>query len=717
MSALPPPQSSRSGSHATRSGTRKNRRTALAVDIGGTFTDIVLAHAGRQFTGKVLTTPHAPEDGVLQGITEILDAAGLPAIRIDLFTLGTTLATNALIERKGARTAMIATEGFTDLVEIGQESRFAQYDVFLEKPPPLVPRDLRFGIPERIDVHGNVLRPLDERAVAAVADTLARSKVESVAVVLLHSYVNPAHERRVREILKRQLPELWLTLSCEVCPEIREYERMSTSCANAYVQPLVAGYLNRLRKRLHALGMRCPFFLMTSGGAITTVDLGAEQPIRLVESGPAGGAILAREVARQCGVTRALSFDMGGTTAKICYIDDYQPQISRSFEFGRVYRFMKGSGLPIRIPVIEMVEIGAGGGSIARIDAMKRVQVGPDSAGAEPGPACYGRGGKQATVTDANVVLGLLDSERFAAGKVRLDVTRAEQAIATDVAGPLGAAPMVGAMAVSEMVTENMANAARVHAMELGKQPEDYTLIAFGGAAPLHAAQLAAKLGIGCVLIPKAASVGSAVGFLWAPVAFQAVRSFYQRIDRFDHVRVTRLLRELAVDAQRVVQAGAPGERHHTKRVAYMRYIGQGHEIPIELPPGALGAASPVALKERFEAHYRTLYGRTIPGLDVEVMNWTVTVATAGRPPRRARAAGRPTTPPRKRSVRMFDLGALVLRDVPVFDRGQLAVDAVVMGPALIAEDQTTTVVSAGFRARINSLGCIVLERVRRSRQ
>jgi N-methylhydantoinase A len=702
---------------AVRRLARRRGRTALAVDIGGTFTDVVMLRGEQRFTGKVLTTPQAPEAGVLQAIHEIVAVSGVPPGAIELFILGTTLATNALIERRGARTAMITTAGFADLVQIGQESRFAQYDVFLDKPEPLVPRELRFGVPERVDVRGKVLQPLDEGAVETVAAALARNRVESVAVALLHSYVNPVHEQRVAAILRQMLPELWITLSCEVCPEIREYERMSTSCANAYVQPLVAGYLRRLEARLNALGIGCPFYLMTSGGALTTVAQGAEQPVRLIESGPAGGAVLAREVARQCGAGRALSFDMGGTTAKICYIDDYRPEISRSFEFGRMYRFMKGSGLPVRIPVIEMVEIGAGGGSIASVDAMKRVQVGPESAGSEPGPACYARGGARATVTDANAVLGLLDPERFAAGKVRLDSARAERALEGDIARPLGVERTLAAMAVSEMVTENMANAARVHAMELGKLPEAYTLIAFGGAAPLHAAQLAEKLGIDRVIVPAAASVGSALGFLRAPVAFQAVRSFYQRLDQFDHAGVDALLRELGVEAQRIVRAGAPNERYRTQRVAYMRYVGQGHEIAIDIAPGTVRASNAAELARRFERRYLALYGRTIPHLGIEIMSWTVTVATREQVSTPARAGMRVRKPSPQRATKLFDLRALKWRTTPVFDRDLLPAGAVIAGPALIAEDQTTTVVAPGFRARIDSLGYIEMKRVRRRRR
>ncbi|MFC7207285.1 hydantoinase/oxoprolinase family protein [Comamonas endophytica] len=405
-------------------------RVRVAVDVGGTFTDVVLLHGARKHTVKVLTTPQAPEQAVLSGVGEILRLAGLDWPQVDLLILGTTLATNALIERKGAKTALITTEGFRDLVEIGLEDRFAQYDVFLEKPAPLVPRHWRHGVAERVNAAGQALAALDEAQVEALAQQLLADGIESVAVCFLHGYANPAHERRVRALLAQHAPGIWVSLACDVCPEIREYERLSTVSANAYVQPLVAGYLRRLQQGLKERGLQSEPFLMTSGGALTTLQSGIDEPVRLVESGPAGGAVLARQVAEQIGAARALSFDMGGTTAKICFIDDYQPQLSRSFEFGRVHRHLKGSGLPIRIPVIEMVEIGAGGGSIARVNHLGVVQVGPDSAGSSPGPAAYGLGGELPTVTDAHAALGHVDPARFAVGKVQLDPALARAALA-----------------------------------------------------------------------------------------------------------------------------------------------------------------------------------------------------------------------------------------------------------------------------------------------
>ena len=690
----------------------QDHRVSLAVDIGGSFTDVVLMTGAHYHSVKVPTTPHAPEEGVMQGVREILAVTATPFDKLDLFILGTTLATNALIERKGARTALLTTAGFRDSLEIGTESRFAQYDIFLEKPTPLVERRLRLGIPERVNAQGQVLVPLDEQAVVDLVPVLRAEQIESLAICFLHSYVNPAHERRAAEILKEYLPDLWITLSSEVCPEIREYERASTTCANAYVQPSVARALLSLRAGVQAAGMRCPFYLMTSSGAIATLEQGARHPVRLIESGPAGGAILAQQIAEQCGFRRALSFDMGGTTAKICFVDDYRPQLSRSFEFDRKYRFMKGSGLPIRIPVIEMVEIGAGGGSIARIDHLDRIQVGPESAVSDPGPACFGRGGKHPTVTDANCVLGLLDPRRFASGKVHLEPQLAHDAVVRDLGRLMGDEATPGAHAITEIVAENMANAARVHAVELGKAVQDYSMIAFGGAAPLHAARLASKLGIRHVVIPHAASVGSAIGFLWAPVAYQAVRSQHQRLQAMDTDAINTLLHGMHEEALAAVQEAAPtGSRLTVERVAYARYIGQGHEIPIELPEGLLDSDSGEAIRERFEAHYRELYGMAVPNVGLEVMTWTVTVSTV--PDTRAGTGGvsAASKASASRLRTMIDTsGEIRPIEVPEYEREDLSPGTRLTGPALVAEDQTTTVIPHTFSAWTDSFGCLHLE-------
>jgi len=424
----------------------------LGVDIGGTFTDVALETAERRFTAKILTTTQAPEAGVLTALRSVTAKAGVAPGEVGLIVHGTTLATNALIERKGARTALLTTEGFRDVLEIRHENRFEQYDINIDLPPPLVPRRLRLPVRERIDAQGEVLLPLDESSVVRAVEALAAQEVEAVAVGFLHSFTNPDHERRLGEAIARRLPDVAVTLSSDVSPEMREYERFSTACANAYLQPLIGRYLGKLERELAGAGFRCPLLLMTSGGGITTADTAIRFPVRLVESGPAGGAIFAACIARQHGLDQVVSFDMGGTTAKICLIDKAQPQTARAFEVARVYRFLKGSGLPLRIPVIEMVEIGAGGGSIARVDTLGRIAVGPDSAGSEPGPVCYGRGGKEPTVTDADLILGRIDPTTFSGGKMPLEVAAAKRALAAALAAPLKLATEHAALGVSEMV-------------------------------------------------------------------------------------------------------------------------------------------------------------------------------------------------------------------------------------------------------------------------
>ena len=456
----------------------------LAVDIGGTFTDVALEHPGGRSTIKVLTTPAAPEVGVLTGVRSILRTSGVAGSDIRLIIHGTTLATNAIIERKGARTALLTTEGFRDVIAMGNESRYDQSDLNITLPEPLVPRALRLPVAERMDNTGRVLRPLDEAGVRALVPTLKHEQVTSIAVGLLHAFVNGEHEHRVRQILHEEMAGVPVSLSSEVSPEMREWERFSTTVANAYVQPMMARYLRQLEVDLQSEGLVAPLFLMMSGGGLTTVDTACRFPIRLVESGPAGGAIFAAHVSRECGLEHVLSFDMGGTTAKICLVDDYQPQTARAFEVARIGRFRKGSGLPLRIPVIEMVEIGAGGGSLAHVDSMARIEVGPESAGADPGPACYGRGGVKPAVTDANLLLGRYEPARFAGGSMKLDLASARDAMLAEVGGPLGLSPELAALGVIEIVDENMANAARVHAIESGKTYEGRTLIAFGGGGP-----------------------------------------------------------------------------------------------------------------------------------------------------------------------------------------------------------------------------------------
>ena len=686
-------------------------KARLAVDIGGTFTDLVVEADGRQASAKVLTTPDRPEQAVLGGIARLLRDARLAPAEVGLVIHGTTLATNAIIERKGARTALVTTEGFRDVLAIADESRFDQYDIHLVKTPPLVPRQRRLPVPERVTAAGAILTPLDEAAVDALIPTLRRLGVESAVIGFLHSYANPAHERRCAEILRAALPDLWLTLSCEVCPEIREYERFTTAVANAYVQPRIASYLRRLEQGLADAGLACPLFLMTSGGGLMTVEHAIREPIRLIESGPAGGAILAQHIARECGLERVLSFDMGGTTAKICLIDDFQPETSRSFEVDRQARFVKGSGLPLRIPVIEMVEIGAGGGSVARLDATRRIAVGPDSAGSEPGPACYGRGGTAATVTDADVQLGRIDPASFAGGRLPLDPDRASAALAEAIGEPLGLTASLAAYGIAEMVDETMANAARVHAVERGKDVAARTLIAFGGAAPIHAARLAEKLRIARVVVPTGAGVGSAVGFLRAPAAYEVVRSRYLRLADFDPTPINQLFEQLEREARRVVEAAAPDVPLRQSRVAHMRYVGQGHEIVATLPVRALRAEDRGLLQTTFDDAYRRLYGRLIPGLDVEVLSWGLSLQSETEAIQPARQPAAPGEPALGGLRDLFDSPTGGTVRVPVCWRRDLPPGATIAGPAVIAEEDTTILVSAAFRARVDERGYVWLER------
>jgi N-methylhydantoinase A len=694
----------------------------LGVDIGGTFTDVALEAAGRLFSAKILTTPEAPERAVIDVIRRVLADASLRPADLSIIIHGTTLATNAIIERKGAKTALLTTEGFRDTIEIRHENRFEQYDVNIDLPPPLVPRRLRFPVKERVDAHGRVLVPLDEAGVVSLADRLVALGIESVAIGFLHSFTNPAHERRAGEILAERLPGVPITLSSEVSPEMREYERFSTACANAYVQPLIGRYIANLEALLRQEGFVCPLFLMLSGGGLTLAETAIRFPVRLVESGPAGGAIFAAEIARQCRLDKVLSYDMGGTTAKICLIDELRPQTNRSFEVARIYRFKKGSGLPLRIPVIEMVEIGAGGGSIARVDRLKRITVGPDSAGADPGPACYGRGGEAPTVTDADLLLGRIDPAGFSGGRMAVDRSAAEAAMRREVAEPLAVAIELAALGVSEIVDENMANAARVHAIESGKDARGRTLVAFGGAAPLHAARMAEKLGLDRVVVPSYAGVGSAVGFLRAPIAYEIVRSSLQRLDQFGAGAANALYAAMRAEAEAIVRRGATGQARGLKargnapltetRSAFMRYRGQGHEIAVPLPVRAYSEDDAAVFHAAFEQEYRRLYSRVIPGVEVEVLSW-VLLLSAPVPGETTTAPSLPNpyTPKPARQRPVFDPETGEFSEVAIHERRDLSPGAAIPGPAVIVEDETSTVVTRLFDARINAFGYIQLTR------
>jgi N-methylhydantoinase A len=683
----------------------------LAVDIGGTFTDVVLETAGGRTTVKVLTTPAAPEEGVLEGVRLVLDEASAAPETIGVFLHGTTLATNAIIERKGAVTALVTTEGFRDVLDIGYESRYNQYDVMIDKPASLVPRQRRFTVPERVDVRGAVLTPLDEAAVRAVVPQLLAAGAESVAVAYMHAYANPAHELRTREIIEEMAPGLSVSLSSEVCPEIREYERFSTTSANAYVRPLMSSYLGRLRDALSAMGIACPVLMMTSGGGLTALETARRFPIRLVESGPAGGAILASQIAVELGLEKVISFDMGGTTAKICLIENGEAGKAREFEVDRQARFMKGSGLPLRIPVIEMVEIGAGGGSIARVDSMNQITTGPDSAGADPGPAAYDRGGANATISDADIHLGRIDPGLFAGGRVKLAPEKSGAAIDRNVAGPLNISTHMAAFGITEMVDETMSNAARVHAVEQGYEASDHTLVAFGGAAPLHVGRLAEKLHIERIVIPTNAGVGSAVGFLRAPVAYEVVRSRSMLLGQLDFDAVNAIMDEMRSEALDVVQAGAPGAKLDEHRIAFMRYAGQGHEIVVPIPARPLTDDDTGLLQDAFDAEYTKLYQRTLPNADVEVLTWALTVNTHERRPETVGQTPAAVEAIPKGGRRLYDPETGAERDIQLYWRPDLQPGARLSGPAVIAEDETSTFVPATFDAEIAANGYIILDR------
>lgn len=694
----------------------------LGVDIGGTFTDVALEQ-GRgpgsiTTVTKTLTTHDAPERGVLAGIDTVLREANVEAGAVTTMVYGTTLATNLLIERKGAPTALITTEGFRDTLAIRNESRYEQYDLNIDLPEPLVPRRLRLPVAERVNVRGEVLLALDRGAVTATVPILRAEKVQSLAIGFLHSYVNDSHECQAREILAPLLPDVEISISSEVSPEMREYERISTTCANAYVQPLISRHLARLEAELQRVGLKCPLFLMLSGGGITTLETARRFPVRLVESGPAGGAIFAGHIARALGLDQVVSYDMGGTTAKLCLIDDGTPHTSRDFEVARMYRFMKGSGLPLRIPVIEMVEIGAGGGSIASVDALGRVAVGPHSAGSDPGPAAYGQGGLNPTVTDADVVLGRVDPNNFAGGTMTLDHVEAERVLHDKVGRTLGLDAAGAALGVSEVVDENMANAARVHAIESGEVVEARTLIAFGGAAPLHAARIAEKLQMDRVIIPPGAGVGSALGFLRAPVAYEVTRSFHQRLSELEASACNDLLAEMRAEARAVVTPGAAGRELVESRVAYMRYVGQGHEVGVELPikieATRLDATSPDVLTKAFLDSYHRLYERSIPNLDIEVLSWVVVVGTEPEPVDVSVFEPQGGSPPSPSADRrsLMDPSTGVRSEVEVYERAALDVGSAVPGPAVIVETNTATIVTNSFVAHVHPEGHLILEAV-----
>ncbi len=683
----------------------------VGVDIGGTFTDIALDVNGVLHSTKILTDYELPERAILTGVRQVVEQAGLALSNIDQLIHGTTLATNALIERRGARTAFITTEGFRDTLEMRTENRFEQYDINIALPPPLIDREHRYTLRERLDVKGQVLIAPAQAEIDALVERIAEGNYQSVAIGFIHSYVNGAHERQLRDALQARLPQLSISISSEVSPQMREFERFNTVCANAYVKPLIKSYLDRLVVTLKEAGANCPVFMIHSGGGIISVQSAAEFPVRLVESGPAGGAIFAADIARRYQLENVLSFDMGGTTAKICLIEGQVPKTAKTFEVARTYRFKKGSGMPISIPVVEMVEIGAGGGSIASIDSMRQIRVGPHSAASEPGPACYGRGGLEPTITDANLLLGRLDPDNFAGGALRLSTDSAANAMARVIGQPLGMQADTAAFGVCEVVDENMANAGRVHAVESGKDIADYTMITFGGGGPLHAARLCEKMGVARFIVPAGAGVGSAIGFLRAPFGYEAVRSAFVRLSEFEAARVNGLIDEMKAESLGFLRQGMPTGEPEMECTAFMRYVGQGWEIPVALPFKAFSAADTMEFKARFEEAYTRFFGRPIEGPDIEIVSWSVKASSPLPPVEIIEEVGAAYRAHDVTRRQVFDVAAGGFVEAGIYPREELQVGARVDGPAIIVERETSTFVTSNFTATVQPDGCLLVVR------
>lgn len=650
----------------------------VGIDIGGTFTDLVLLQSGRVVAvGKTLTTPHDPSEGVVRVLEEVLHRADTPPREIGDVVHGTTLVANALIERKGASTLLVTTRGFRDALAMRREHRYDIYDLALELPEPLVPRHLRWELSERVLVDGTVLRPLDPNDVRLLARRARRERVESIAVSFLHSYRYPQHERLAQEILAEELPDLPISISSDLVSELGEYVRTSTVAANAYVRPLMDRYLGRLDRGIRSLGISAPLRLMLSTGGLASVDDGRLHPVRMCESGPAAGAIAAAFFGTLSGEDDVLAFDMGGTTAKACLIETGRPLLAREHEVARVHRFAKESGLPLRLPVIDLIEIGAGGGSIAFVDQFGLPRVGPESAGAEPGPACYGRNGLRPTVTDADLILGYLNPTYFLGGDLTLDTAAAEQAL-SQFGAALGLPLASAAAAVHEVVDENMAGAARIHAIERGRDVRSFTLVATGGAGPVHAWSIARRLGLRTILYPPSAGVASAFGMLTAPPSFDYARSLPSAVTEISWSEV-----------RRAVEAMVSQGRNHLDEVTVaeisvdVRFRGQGDAITVQLG-SSLDGATQAGIVRLFESAYRQLYGRTPPGVDVEVTTWRVKVS--GPHPTVTLDAEPTGGNALKGRRKMWSHEKRAYVEANVWNRYALAAGSIVEGPAIVEE-------------------------------
>lgn len=690
-----------------------------AVDIGGTFTDLLLVNrrTGKFAIEKLLTTHEDPAKAVRDGLGAVLHESAISPDELGTVVHATTLVTNAVIERKGARIALLVTEGFRDVLTIGREHRYDMYDLLLQKPEPLVAPWDTFAVPERVLVDGSVYRPLNEQAIEGLAANLRERGISAVAVCLLHAYRNPDHEKRVREILLDCWSAFQVTLSHEVVGELREYERTSTTVANAYVLGVVDRYLSRLERDLAEIGHGGQLLVMLSGGGIATTSTARAFPVRLIESGPAAGALAAAEAGQRMGQPDLLSFDMGGTTAKACIISAGRPNMTNDLEVSRLRRFRKGSGIPLEISGVDLIEIGAGGGSYARIDTFGLLQVGPNSAGSEPGPICYGLGGHIPTVTDANLVLGYLNPDFFLGGRIRLDADAARAGVEEQLAHKLGVDVARASWMVHEVVNENMANAARVHAVERGADLQRLPLFAFGGAGPGHAYRMAMNLGVGLVIAPFGAGIGSTIGLLAAPLAFDFVRTAVMPVAELDWALIGGLLSTMRGDgALLLAQAGVPADQVEVDVAVDMRLAGQAHEITVSLPDPVPDASSEKRIQDAFEQTYSGLFGRQPPDVAAEVVSWRVHVSgprpdfpISIRPSASdAGATGADAALKGMRDAYLPEANAF--QATPVYDRYRLLTGMTFTGPAIVEERESTFVVGPGGRASIDEHQNLLVE-------
>ncbi len=686
-------------------------RWRIGFDIGGTFTDFILLDTQKNDIRlhKCLTTPADPSVGALEGLAQIVADAGIGLADIGDIVHGTTLVTNALIERRGAKLGLITTAGFRDILEMGTEQRYDIYDLFLQYPEPLVPRARRLEVPERMDRDGNTVTAVDTAAVVEAARKLAADGVEAVAVCFLHAYRNPAHEREAGTAIRAAFPDIAVSLSSDVVSELWEYQRLTTTCANAFVQPLMDRYVRRLERELWQRGFRGALYLMHSAGGLVSPEMARAFPIRLLESGPAGGGLATAFFGQAAGKSDVISFDMGGTTAKACLIENGRASTAAEMEAARVHRFKKGSGLPIKAPVIDMIEIGAGGGSIASIDEVGLLRVGPHSAGADPGPACYGRGGTQPTVTDANLILGYYDPAFFLGGRMNLDLPAAVRAL-DSVGGPLGLSAVETAWGIHRVVTESMAAAARIHIVEKGRDPRRYAMVGFGGAGPAHAAGVARVLGVSELLIPPASGAASALGFLAAPLSFEQVRSHPIRLDTPGAAAaIDGVLKELEAETRApLLAAGVAPAAIVTERIADMRLFGQLHEIQVVMPEGDITDAAMPGIRQAFATAYAARYTSVYEGVGVQLVSLRVRCRGAIPELTLAQAGGAASGVARKGSRQAWFGEGFV--ETAVYDRYALAPGSTVAGPAIIEEREATTIVAPGDTVTVDATGMLRIQ-------